>query len=110
MIAIVDKNETAILDISPEMVPFLRRKFNQLVTAQIAEWAFKYFIAVELNYFFLLVDGYGGVLDQRMQQVGRHPLVCIPISRSVLKSCKEKWFHASLSTHQPKPRRKVMKM
>ena len=41
MIAIVYKNEAAILYISPEMIPFLRRKLNELVAAQIAKRTFK---------------------------------------------------------------------
>lgn len=92
VVAIVDEHETAILHIPFEMVALLGRKFHQLMPAQIAEWAFEYFVTAQLYDFFLLVDRDRGVLNQRMQQIGRHSLVGIPVTGGVLDSGEEKRF------------------
>lgn len=90
VIAVVHEHKTAVLNISFEMIPFLGRKFNQLMAAQVAKRAFEDFAATQRDYFFLLVDRDSGILYQRMQQIGRHSLVGIPITRCILYPGEEK--------------------
>ncbi len=54
------------------------------MTAQVAEWAPEKGVAAEGHNILLGVDRQRGVLDQRVEDVGRHPLVYVPIAGFIL--------------------------
>ncbi len=61
--------------------------------AEIAKRAFENFYAAQFHDFFLLVDRNRGVFHQRIKQVGRHALICIPIAGIVLEAGEEERQH-----------------
>ena len=83
MIAIVGEDETSILYIFFEIGAFLCVELDELVACDISEGIMKDIGAVEGDDFFLQVDGNGGVFYERVEEVGRHPLVGVPVARAV---------------------------
>ena len=61
MIAVVYKNESAVLYVFFEKGAFLRIKLYQLMAAQVAEGRAEQLIAAKVNYFFLRMYGNGSV-------------------------------------------------
>ena len=53
------------------------------MAAEVGEGVVEDIGAVEGYHFFLHIDGDGGVFDERIQQVGGHPLIGVPIAGSV---------------------------
>ena len=93
MVAVVNEDEATVLHIPLEMIAFDGRKLNQLMTAQVAERTAKQIVAVELYHAFFFLDRNGRVLNQRVQYVGGHPLVGIPVAGGILDAREDEGFH-----------------
>jgi hypothetical protein len=100
VIAVVGENETAVLDVTTEIISFLWIELDEFVAADIGEGVVEDLGAIEVEDFFLQVYGDGGVFDQGVQQIGRHPLIRVPVARMVPESHESKlvscrWTHRS---------------
>ena len=88
MVAVVGEDEAAVLHVVVEVGAFAGIELDEFVAADIGEWIVEDLGAVEIEDFFLEVDGYGGVLDEGIQQIGGHALVGIPVAGLVAKAHK----------------------
>ena len=91
VVTVVGENEAAVLDVVAEVRAFLAVELDEFVAADIGEGVVKDVGAVEVEDFFLEVDGYGGVLDEGIQQIGGHALVGIPVAGLVAKAHEGKF-------------------
>ena len=64
VIAVVGENETAVLDVTTEIISLLWIELDEFVAADIGKGIVKDLGAIEVEDFFLQVYGDGGVLDQ----------------------------------------------
>jgi hypothetical protein len=92
VIAVVRKDESTVVDISPKMFGFLRVELNQFVAADITKWVLEDVGAIQVDNLFLQVDRERCIFNQRIQQIGGHPLVGVPVSRPIPQSCKCELF------------------
>jgi hypothetical protein len=91
VVAVVGEDEAAVLHIVVEVGAFSGIELNEFVAADIGEWIVEDLRAIEVNDFFLEVDGYGGVLDEGIQHIGGHTLVGIPVAGLVAKAHEGKF-------------------
>lgn len=91
VVAVVGEDEAAILDIVAEVGAFLGIELDEFMAADIGEGVVKDLRAVEVEDLFLEVDGYGGVFDEGIEQIGGHPLVSIPIAGLVAEAHEGKF-------------------
>ena len=80
MVAVVGKNESAVVDVFFKIGAFLCIELDEFVAADVAKGILKDVVAVEVDDFFLEVNGDGRVFDEGVEEIGRHSLVCIPVS------------------------------
>lgn len=79
MVAIVGKDEAAVADIFIKIGALEGIELHKFVAADITKWILKNVVAIEVDDFFLEVNGYGRVFDERIEEVGGHSLVGVPI-------------------------------
>ncbi len=91
MVAVVGEDEAAVLDIVAKVGAFLGIELDEFVAADVGEGVVKDLRAVEVEDLFLEADGYGGVFDEGIQQIGGHSLVCVPVAGLVAKAHESKF-------------------
>ena len=89
MIAVINKDKSAVQDIALKIDPLISRKLNQFVAGEITKGTFENFFTGQGNDIFHWIYRQRCVFNQGMKQVGRHALVCIPVSGFILKSRKK---------------------
>ena len=67
VVAVVGEDEAAVLHVVVEVGAFAGIELDEFVSADVGEWIVKDLRAVEIEDFFLEVDGYGGVFDEGIQ-------------------------------------------
>ena len=91
VVAVVGEDEAAVLHVVVEVGAFAGIELDKFVSTDIGEWIVKDLRAVEIEDFFLEVDGYGGILDEGIQQIGGHALIGIPVAGLVAKAHEGKF-------------------
>ncbi len=91
VVAVVGEDEAAILYIVAEVGAFLGIELDEFVTADIGEGVVKDLRAIEVEDLFLEVNGYGGVFDERIQQIIGHTLVGVPVAGPVAEPHESKF-------------------
>jgi len=90
MVAIIRKYKTSVQNVFMKISRLLFIELYQLMPAYITEWVLEERCTVQIDHLLLQVYRQRGIFDQRIQQVGRHPLVRIPVSGPVSqpRKCK----------------------
>ena len=63
---------------------------------EVAKWALKYFLARKCHHPLLLIHRNGSILNEGIEQIGRHTLVGVPVAGLVLEARKEKLLHGGV--------------
>ena len=90
VIAIVGEDKSPVADIFMKVGAFEGIELYELVPADIAKRVLKDFVAFEVDDLFLEVDGDGRVFDEGIEKIYGHPLIGVPVSRTIAQSyeCK----------------------
>src|ERR1700761_8771687 len=92
MIAVIGKNKSAIFYVFFKIGALHGIKLYQLVPAYISEGIVKYFVTAQRHHFLFRFNRYSSILYQGIENVGRHPLVGVPITRMITKTGERKFF------------------
>lgn len=83
VVAVVGEDEAAVLHEAVKIPALASVELDQFVAGDICEGIAENVRAFEVDDFFLQIDGDGRVFYQRIEEVGGHPLVGIPVSGPV---------------------------
>jgi hypothetical protein len=93
VVAVVDEEESAVEHVALEMLALLAVELDQAVAGEVEEGGVQHRWVTQREHLLLGLDGERRVLHQRVEDVGRHPLVHPPVPRFVARANEGEVLH-----------------